>query len=108
MQLHFKSGPRAPLTTPRTCGVQSAPTLMTGWNDKIVADQSTFSIDGCRPMQFSPVFRAGSEDPVAGKRTPFHLSLSREDADELFASLGVGNPTGVLGHIHGRERVRSG
>jgi hypothetical protein len=99
MHLQFKSGPRAPLTTPRTCGAQSAPTLMTGWNDKVVPDQATFSVDGCAPVQLSPTFRAGSDDPQPGIRTPLQLSLGRDDADDLFRTLDVDTTTGLLGRI---------
>lgn len=99
MKLHFKSGPRAPLASPRTCGVQRAATLMTAWSEKVVPDQSVFSIDGCGPNRFSPTFRAGSDNPLAGKRTTFRISLGRDDGDEPFGSLTVDSPTGLLGHI---------
>ncbi|HEX7290166.1 MAG TPA: hypothetical protein VF250_03475 [Conexibacter sp.] len=98
-QLHFKSGSRAPLASPRTCGLQTAGTQMTAWSEAIVADQSPFAIDSCGPRRFAPVFHAESDNPLVAKRTPFRISLDRDDADDLFAALTVDTPRGLLGRI---------
>jgi hypothetical protein len=104
MQLHFKSGPRAPLTTPRTCGVHSSVMQFTGWNGKPATGQSAFSLSGCAPKHLTPVFRAGSENPQPATRTPFQVSLRRDDSDEPFEGLTMETPTGLLGAIKDAER----
>jgi hypothetical protein len=104
LQLHFKSGPRAPLSTPRTCGTNTVNAEFTSWGDAIVPGQSDFTIGSCPAATFSPTLHAGSEDPVAGKSTPFRLSLSRDDNDELFRTLTVDTPEGVLGKIKNAEQ----
>jgi hypothetical protein len=99
MQLHFKSGPRAPLSTPRTCGTHTVNAEFVSWGDAVVPGVSSFTIGSCAASKFAPTFRAGSENPVAGRSTPFRVSLSRDDGDELFSTLTVDAPKGLLGKI---------
>lgn len=105
MQLQFKSGPRAPLTSPRKCGTHTTTVELVSWSDKIVSTSTAFDISGdgrgapCPRSRFSPAFRAGSQSPVAGKSTPFLVSLRRDDGDELFKALTVESPKGLLGRI---------
>ncbi|HEX7289616.1 MAG TPA: hypothetical protein VF250_00700 [Conexibacter sp.] len=106
-QLHFKSGPRAPLASPRTCGVHGASTQMTAWSEAVVGGQSPFAIDSCGPRRFAPVFRAGSDNPLVARRGPFRISLNRDDADDPFASLTVDTPRGLLGRIRDVEECSS-
>jgi hypothetical protein len=104
MQLHFKTGPRAPLATPRDCGDHTTSSQFTGWNDKLAGGTSTFSVDGCGAKHLTPTLRAGSEDPQPTTSTPFRLSLTRTDDDELFRALTVDTPTGLLGAVKNAQR----
>ncbi len=100
MLLHFKEGPRAPLVTPSTCGDNTATVALTPWSvDNAVNPPASFATTGCTAPAFAPSFRAGTENPVAGASTPFHVSLDRSDNDEQFQSLTVNTPNGLLGRI---------
>jgi hypothetical protein len=103
LQLHFKSGPRAPLSTPQKCGTHTVNAEFISWGNKVVPGGSSFSIGPCPPSRFSPAFHAGSKNPVAGKSTPFTVSLSRDDGDDLFRTLTVDAPKGLLGKIKNAE-----
>lgn len=109
MRLHFDSGPRASLVSPRSCGTHTATAMLTSWADRLAPAQSVFSLSGdgrgaaCAGHKFSPAFRAGVENPLAGRSSPFHVSLSRDDGDELFEALAVRTPRGLLGRIKDAE-----
>jgi hypothetical protein len=105
LHLEFKSGPRAPLVTPKQCGTYTTHAVLTSWSGKMVESDSSFTIDKnsdggpCAPSGFSPGFVAGTQDPVAGADSPFLLSLTRGDKDQELSSLKVDMPTGLLGRI---------
>jgi uncharacterized repeat protein (TIGR01451 family) len=105
LHLVFNGGPTAPLTLPRQCGTYTTTSVLTSWSGKIVPANSTFTVshDGqgapCPAPQFSPTFTAGSENPLAGATSPLHLTFSRDDDDEEFASVVVNMPNGLTGKI---------
>jgi hypothetical protein len=103
MQLHFKRGPRAPLSTPRNCGTHTVDAEFVSWGDQVVPGASSFATGSCLPSAFSPTFRAGSANPSAGTSTPLRLALSRGDGDELFRALTIETPEGLLGKIKNAE-----
>jgi hypothetical protein len=59
-------------------------------------DRSCFAADA-RP--FAPGFGAGVESPAAGRSSPFHLRVTRSDAEEELGGLTVRLPRGLLGHL---------
>ena len=73
MTLHFKTGPRAPLASPSTCGDHTTSVELVSWGDAVVTTSSSFTTTGCKPPRFAPTFRAGVENPVAGSSSPFHV-----------------------------------
>lgn len=105
MNLRFKSGPRAPLTSPRTCGAYATTATLVSWSEKLVPTVSPFEVSGdgrdaaCARPTFTPAFEAGSQKPLAGKSSPFFVALSRDDEDELLGKLSVKAPKGLLGRI---------
>lgn len=99
MTLHFKTGPRAPLATPDTCGVKSTQVDFLSWGGRPFQSSSSFVVGGCKPAQFTPTWRAGIENPVAGSSSPFHVALGRSDDDQEFASLTVNTPKGLLARV---------
>jgi len=107
MQLHFKTGPRAPLATPDECGVHTTNVEFTGWNDKVVNTSSSFETAGCEAPQFAPTLRAGVENPTAGQSSPLHVRLSRSDDDGELASVSVDTPKGLLGRIKDADQCTS-
>jgi uncharacterized repeat protein (TIGR01451 family) len=105
LELEFKGGPRAPLALPDACGTFTTHAVLSSWSGKTVSSDSSFTVDhgpdggACVPFGFAPNFSAGSRNPVAGKYTPFLLSLSRGDSDEQLQALTVDMPTGLTGRI---------
>src|SRR5215213_142574 len=99
MTLHFKTGPRAPLASPSTCGVKSTQVDFLSWGGRPFQSTSSFVTGGCKPPQFEPRWRAGIENPVAGSSSPFRVALSRTDDDQEFGSLTVNTPKGLLARV---------
>ncbi len=107
LNLHFKNGPRAPLVSPSTCDAASntSDVQMASWSGKTILSQDSFALSGdgngspCPGLGFSPSLSAGTQNPAAGKDSPFLLTLTRGDDDQQFKSLTVKTPTGLLGRI---------
>ncbi len=103
MTLKFKTGPRAPLVTPRACGTYATHTEFTSWGNRTVSTDSAFTITGdgngapCAAPLFAPALTAGTTNPVAGVFSPFALDLTRTDEDSPFNALNQLNlPPGLL------------
>jgi hypothetical protein len=100
MELHFKTGDRAPLATPSACGKYLTDVSFLGWNGATAHNFSPFVVSGCTAPQFAPAFRAGVVNPVAGASSPFGMKLTRSDSDEQFGSVAsVVLPPGLTGSI---------
>ena len=99
MTLHFKSGPRAPLASPSTCGDKSTSVELDSWGDKVVRTSTSFTTSGCKPPAFAPTFRAGIENPVAGSSSPLHVSFGRTDDDQEYRSVTIDTPKGLLARV---------
>jgi hypothetical protein len=108
-KLHLKSGPRAPLANPQTCGTASTTSDLTPWSSPVTPDAtgtSSFNVDwdgqgGACPagMPFAPGFSAGTVNPAAGAFSPFTLSFSRHDREQDLSGLSVSTPPGLLGKL---------
>ncbi len=102
MQLHLKAGPRAPLTTPSTCGTYAAEATLTGWNGKTVSLAPSFKIDqGCTTPGFAPGFQAGVADPMAGAFSPFTLRVTRDAGQPNISRIEATLPEGELAKLAG-------
>ncbi len=102
MQLHLKSGPRAPLTTPSTCGTYTTHAEFTAWSGKVVPVDSSFAVDrNCAAPPFAPGFQAGVSDATAGGFSPFSLRVTRSDGEPNIARLDVTLPEGELAKLAG-------
>jgi hypothetical protein len=104
--LHFKDGPRAPLTTPRGCGTYTTTGTFTSWSGRTVSTNSQFSISGdghgapCTNAPFAPTLKAGTISNRAGASSPFVLSLTRTDSDQPLSTLSsLTLPPGLTGDI---------
>lgn len=96
--LAFKSGPRAPLVNPRTCGTYQSTTRITSWTNKTVSASTPMTIDqGCAPIGFRPTFDAGSVNPVGGRSSTFSLTFGRGDHDQELRDITVQMPEGLTG-----------
>ncbi|MFL5817217.1 MAG: hypothetical protein ACJ76L_06405 [Conexibacter sp.] len=104
MTLHFKTGPRAPLATPRTCGVHTTEVDFLSWGGRPLHGSSTFVISGCNPPRFEPTLRAGVENPRAGSSSPFRIALNRTDDDQQLSGLTLETPRGLLARVKDAEQ----
>jgi len=104
LHLEFKTGPRTPLALPNRCGTYTTHAVLTGWNGRTVASDSSFSLSenargrAC-PPQFSPGFSAGTESNSAGSSSAFLLRFTRDDEDQALGALTVNLPRGLTGKI---------
>jgi hypothetical protein len=111
-KLHFREGPRAPLTTSSSCGRYSAATTLTPFSapGAPVTSGSEFQIisgagggacptPGSRP--FVPSFSAGTVSPVAGNYSPFQFNLARDDGSQILSAIDTTLPLGLVGKLAG-------
>jgi len=114
LKLNFKTGARATLTTPSTCGHYSTTTDFEPWSAPETPDATpTAGFDvtqgpGGSPCVSSeaqepnkPSFEAGTVSPQAGAFSPFVLKLSRENGSQPIKGLDVGLPSGLTGRLAG-------
>ena len=105
LQLSFKGGPTGVLSTPATCGTFTSTTDLSAWSSPFTPDAtptSSFTISGCgNPDTFSPTFTAGTQNPQAGAFSPFAVSFSRGDGDQVFSGLTAKLPDGLLAKLAG-------
>ncbi len=109
----FFGGPRAPLTTPPTCGSYATTAQLTPWTAPEGQDASlsaplhiTSAPGGGCPsseaqMPHAPSFEAGTAMPLAGAYSPFVLRLNRENGSQRLAALNTTLPAGVAANFTG-------
>jgi hypothetical protein len=112
-ELNLREGPRAPLTTPLTCGTYQTIAQLYPFSEPSAATVRTapFTISSgpeggsCvgseAQLPNSPTFEAGTQTPIAGLYSPFVLNLSRSEASQHFATLNVSLPPGLTGRLAG-------
>lgn len=112
-RFHFRSGPRAPLTTPASCGPHTATAVFTpssGAADLTkTATFTTTSGPGGAPcptgnLSFAPALEAGSAKSQAGAFSPFSMRLTRGEGQQEITRLSSVLPPGVTGKIAGLGR----
>jgi hypothetical protein len=115
IELHVKSGPRAPLTTPTTCGEYTTTSDLMPWSapqsGPDAKPQGRFSItsgpngSGCASSESglsnSPSFEAGTTVPLAASYSPFVLKVARENGSQRIASIDTTLPYGLVGKLAG-------
>ncbi len=116
LALNFTSGPRAPLINPPKCGSYVIHSEFSPWSavnpanptaDEIVSQDSRYKVtqgpngSPCPTGALDPKLKAGITDPTAGAKSPFVLSLSREDGTQRFTGLSVTNPKGLTAYLKG-------
>jgi hypothetical protein len=103
LRLHIFGGPRAPLSTPASCGTYQTHYEFTPWSGGAtsVGETPMQIVGGCNKGGFSPAFSAGTTDPFAGHHTDFVLDLTRQDGEANLTSLQVRMPAGLLATLAG-------
>ena len=105
LSVQLKSGPRAPLVNPSSCGPQTVTSELTGWSGKTVTLTSGFTVDCAAGLGgFSPSFVAGTTSNQAGAFSPLVLSFSRQDGEQNLAGLSTTLAPGLLAKIAGVPR----
>jgi hypothetical protein len=105
LRLKLKTGPRAPLATPTSCGVKSIAAELEGWNGKSVTRTDSFDVD-CQPGLggFAPAFRAGTTNPTGGAHSGFVMRLDRADGQQVLRNVTLELPQGLLAKLAGVTR----
>ncbi|MGN6815341.1 MAG: hypothetical protein ACTHK3_04570 [Solirubrobacterales bacterium] len=103
VKLLFKSGFRAPLVTPSTCGTYFTHYEFVSWSGGPPATGETpMQIDeGCDGSGFSPRLSAGSTDSTGGAFSPFTVTISREDLEQNIAGFNLTLPRGLTASFAG-------
>jgi hypothetical protein len=104
LHLSLKSGPRAPLVTPATCGTYTTTAQISPWSGAVpITSSSSFVVDqGCeKASQFTPTIAAGPTDPIAGKHSPFVFRVTREEGQQNISRIEATLPEGQLAKLAG-------
>jgi hypothetical protein len=113
LSVDLPGGPRAPLSTPPTCGTYATTTALTPWTapeGKSAFPSDSFAITtapggGCpaseAQMPNKPSFEAGTANPLAGAYSPFVLKLNRENGSQHLAALNLTLPPGLSAKLAG-------
>jgi len=102
LRVNLFGGPRGPLRTPPSCGSFAVTAKLTPWSGTgAVSRGSGFEIDNCPNSGFDPALSAGTQNPLAGAYSPFHLRLTREDGTDALAGLRLKLPRGLLANLTG-------
>jgi hypothetical protein len=111
--LQFRSGERAPLVNPPTCGEHTIAVEVTSYaqpNDPVDAS-NTYQVsegpggapcaanEAARP--FDPKLLGGTLNPVAGVFSPMTLRVSRSDADQEITTVQGTAPKGLTASLRG-------
>ncbi len=111
LQLEFKGGLRAGLSTPQTCGTFTGTSDMVPWSTPYTPDATPSASvniswnghgEACPATPpLTPSFSAGTSNPNAGQFSPFTLTFAREDRQQDLSQISVTTPPGLLGTLRG-------
>jgi hypothetical protein len=113
LTLKFRSGPRAPLVSPPTCGTQKIGIEVASYaqpQNPVDASNTYQVTEGpngtpCPPESskrtFRPSFSGGTLNPVAGSYSPFLFRLSRDDSEQELSQVTTTLPPGLVAKIAG-------
>ncbi len=109
IDVKLKSGARAPLATPPTCGSKTVEIELTSWGGQTVNRTSDFEIDCAAGLGgFAPTFSAGTATPIGGEFSPFALSIAKRDGDSALNGVSLKLPTGLLAKVKGNLGTQVG
>jgi hypothetical protein len=106
VRMHFPGGQRATLLTPPNCGTYQITSELTPWSGgSPVTQTSNFEVNQgpnggpCPTGALGAKLSAGTEDPTAGRTSPFVMRLSREDGSQRFSALNLTTPPGLTAYL---------
>jgi hypothetical protein len=103
IELQLKSGSRAPLGTPPTCGQKSLTGQFASWAGQQTLASDSFVVDCPGVHGFSLGFDAGTRSGRAGAFSPLAVNITRQDGQEYLSGVSLRMPPGVLGKLRGVE-----
>ncbi len=114
LTLKFKSGPRAPLVNPPTCGAHEMGVRMSSWAQPANALNlsSSYQVsEGANGapcpvggvLAFNPSMVAGTVSNLAGSYSPLYLQINRNDGEQQLTNLIATLPVGVTANLTGVE-----
>jgi hypothetical protein len=100
ISLNLKTGARAPLATPPSCGDHTVTAELSSWGGQTTNLTDTFHID-CPPDlgRFSPSFAAGALSPIAGAFSPLLVRINRPDRQQYLAGVTAQFAGGMLAKL---------
>jgi hypothetical protein len=116
LSLKFRSGERAPLVNPPTCGAQTIEAKLASYaqpDHPVDASDSYRVSEGpggspCPASEagrpFDPKLTGGTLNPVAGAFSPLFLRVTRSDADQEIAAVKGTAPLGLTASLRGVGR----
>jgi hypothetical protein len=111
VRVRLRSGPRAPLITPPTCGTYASKAILyPSSGGEPLERSSSFEVTSgpgggpCpaagRPP-FAPGFEAGTANSAASRYSPFAMRLTRRDGEQDITRFSATLPPGVVGKLAG-------
>ena len=112
LDLSFRTGQRAFLITPASCGVSTSRLELTSWADAL-APVLAFPISGIDSgigggpcptgaiAPFAPEANTGAVNSNVGAYTPYFVHLSRKDTEQEITSYSLVLPKGITGKLAG-------
>ena len=99
VDVRIKSGSRAPLKTPESCGGHFTTAAFTSWAGQAADVSDSFGV-GCPGTAgaYDPGFSAGATNPVGGSYSPFSTRITRPNGKEL-GRVNVKLPKGMLAGV---------
>jgi hypothetical protein len=101
LRLHVFSSPRAPVSTPASCGTYQTHYSFSPWSggSAAVGDTAMEITTGCGKGGFSPKINAGSTKSDAGSFSPFTFTLTRQDGEANPEQIDLHLPQGLLAKL---------
>jgi hypothetical protein len=116
LTLKFRSGARAPLVNPPTCGKHEIAATMSSYArpGEAVNVSGTYEVsegpgggacqDVASQRPFDPQLTAGTMNPLAGSYSPLSLRVIRSDADQELSTVEGTGPPGLVASLRGVAR----
>ncbi len=113
LTLKFRSGPRAPLINPPSCGTHTIGVQVASYAQptELIDVSNTYQVSEgpngtpCPPNSahrpFAPEFSGGTLNPVAGSYSTFLFRLSRDDSEQELSQVTTVLPPGLVAKIAG-------
>jgi hypothetical protein len=100
--LSFKSGPRAAVATPSSCGTKTIDADLSSWSGRAVRRATSFDV-ACTPGlgEFAPALKAGTLGSTAGAFAPFSAGITKPDGNMALNGLTMKLPVGLLAKLKG-------